>query len=40
MNTEIQTQNAKVHPNKQKNIYTESAKVHQNKRKQNTKTKR
>ena len=36
---ELQTQYAKVHPNKQRKIYTQSAKVHQNKRKQKYKHK-
>ena len=39
MITELQTKNAKVHPNKQRQIYTQSAKVHQNKRKQKFKHK-
>ena len=36
---ELQTQYAKVHPNKQRKIYTQCAKVHQNKRKQKYKLK-
>ena len=39
MITELQTKNAKVHPNKQRKIYTQCAKVHQNKRKQKYKLK-
>ena len=31
MITELQTKNAKVHPNKQRKIYTQCAKVHPNK---------